>query len=136
MQSLHTNHMQMSIVEVFICRRLHMNTSMIPVCIWLICRLCTALHTKCCGAVICTHKHLFTTLIGYIKHTRTHNQINVQFINILLEYLGIEVDQGLIKCWLYQDKLRRPYIDGFGELLKGGKPPCKDMLPTNYTHHS
>ena len=32
-QSLHTNHMQMSIVEVFICRRLHMNTSMIPVCI-------------------------------------------------------------------------------------------------------
>ena len=50
-QSLHTNHMQMSIVEVFICRRLHMNTSMIPVCIWLICRLCTALHTKCCGAV-------------------------------------------------------------------------------------
>ena len=49
--SLHTNHMQMSIVEVFICRRLHMNTSMIPVCIWLICRLCTALHTKCCGAV-------------------------------------------------------------------------------------
>ena len=51
-QSLHTNHMQMSIVEVFICRRLHMSTSMIPVCIWLICRLCTALHTKCCGAVI------------------------------------------------------------------------------------
>ena len=50
-QSLHTNHMQMSIVEVFICRRLHMNTSMIPVCIWLLCRLCTALHTKCCGAV-------------------------------------------------------------------------------------
>ena len=51
-QSLHTNHMQMSIIEVFICRRLHMNTSMIPVCIWLICRLCTALHTKCCGAVL------------------------------------------------------------------------------------
>ena len=51
-QSLHTNHMQMSIIEVFICRRLHMNTSMIPVCIWLICRLCTALYTKCCGAVL------------------------------------------------------------------------------------
>ena len=51
-QSLHTNHMQMSIVEVFVCRRLHMNTSMIPVCILLICRLCTALHTKCCGAVL------------------------------------------------------------------------------------
>ena len=50
-QSLHTNHMQMSIVEVFVCRRLHMNTSMIPICIRLICRLCTALHTKCCGAV-------------------------------------------------------------------------------------
>ena len=44
--------MQMSIIEVFICRRLHMNTSMILICIWLICRLCTALHTKCCGAVI------------------------------------------------------------------------------------
>ena len=27
--SLHINHMQMSIIEVFICRRLHMNTSMI-----------------------------------------------------------------------------------------------------------
>ena len=50
--SLHINHMQMSIIEVFICRRLHMNTSMIPICIWLICRLCTALHIKCCGAVI------------------------------------------------------------------------------------
>ena len=52
-QSLHTNHMQMSIIEVFIRRRLHMNTSMIPVCILLICRLCTALHIKCCGAVQC-----------------------------------------------------------------------------------
>ena len=40
--------MQTGIIEVFICRRLHMNTSTIP---WLICRLCTALHTKCCGAV-------------------------------------------------------------------------------------
>ena len=50
-QSLHTNHMQMGIIEVFICRRLHMNTSMILICIWLICRLCTTLHTKCCGAV-------------------------------------------------------------------------------------
>ena len=50
-QSLHISHMQMSIIEVFICRRLHMNTSMILICIWLICRLCTTLHTKCCGAV-------------------------------------------------------------------------------------
>ena len=49
--SLHINHMQMSIIEVFICRRLHMNTSMILICIWLICRLGTTLHTKCCGAV-------------------------------------------------------------------------------------
>ena len=49
--SLHINHMQMSIIEVFICRRLHMNTSMILICIWLVCRLCTTLHTKCCGAV-------------------------------------------------------------------------------------
>ena len=53
LQSLHINHMQMSIVEVFICRRLHMNTSMILICIWLVCRLCTTLHTKCCGAVGC-----------------------------------------------------------------------------------
>ena len=51
-QSLHTNHIQMSIIEVFICRRLHMNTSMILICIWLVCRLCTTLHTKCCGAVL------------------------------------------------------------------------------------
>ena len=28
-QSLHTNHMQMSIIEVSICRRLHMDTSII-----------------------------------------------------------------------------------------------------------
>ena len=41
----------MSIVEVFVCRRLQTNTSMISVCIRLKCRLCTALHTKCCGAV-------------------------------------------------------------------------------------
>ena len=47
--------MQMSIIEVFICRRLHMNTSMILICIWLICRLYTALHTKCCGAVRVHH---------------------------------------------------------------------------------
>ena len=50
-QSLHINHLQMSIIEVSICRRLHMDTSMILICRWLICRLCTALHTKCCGAV-------------------------------------------------------------------------------------
>ena len=49
--------MQMSIIEVFICRRLHMNTSMILICIWLICRLGTTLHTKCCGAVI-SHMYL------------------------------------------------------------------------------
>ena len=51
-QSLHINHMQMGIIEVFMCRRLHMNTSMILICIWLICRLGTTLHTKCCGAVM------------------------------------------------------------------------------------
>ena len=50
-QSLHTNHMQMSIIEVFICRRLHMNTSMILICIWLVCRLCTTLHITFCRAV-------------------------------------------------------------------------------------
>ena len=50
-QSLHINHMQTGIIEVFICRRLHMNTSTILICIWLVCRLCTTLHTKCCGAV-------------------------------------------------------------------------------------
>ena len=56
--SLHINHMQMSIIEVFICRRLHMNTSMIFICIWLICRLGTALHTKCCGAVPAASVHI------------------------------------------------------------------------------
>ena len=50
-QSLHINHMQTGVIEVFICRRLHMNTSTILICIWLVCRLCTALHTKCCGTV-------------------------------------------------------------------------------------
>ena len=55
--------MQMGIIEVFICRRLHMNTSMILICIWLICRLGTTLHTKCCGAVcmyVFTLKKLLT----------------------------------------------------------------------------
>ena len=42
-QSLHMNHMQMFIIEVSMCRRLHMNTSMINICIWLICRLCLSL---------------------------------------------------------------------------------------------
>ena len=43
--------MQTGIIEVFICRRLHTNTSTILICIWLVCKLCTTLHTKCCGAV-------------------------------------------------------------------------------------
>ena len=54
-QSLHINHMQAGIIEVFICRRLHMNTSTILICIWLVCTLCTTLHTKCCGAVTGTN---------------------------------------------------------------------------------
>ena len=68
-QSLHTNHVQMSIVEVFVCRRLHMNTSMISVCIWLVCRLCTALHTKCCGAVESNYKHSLTTALLDLSFT-------------------------------------------------------------------
>ena len=57
-QSLHINHLQMSIIELSICRRLHMDTSMMLICRWLICRLCTALHTKCCGAVTSSPKGL------------------------------------------------------------------------------
>ena len=57
-QSLHINHMQTGIIEVFICRRLHMNTSTILICIWLVCRLCTTLHTKCCGAVNSAYNRL------------------------------------------------------------------------------
>ena len=64
--SLHINHMQMSIIEVFICRRLHMNTSMILICIWLICRLGTTLHTKCCGAVRATKKRDRVSMQGPI----------------------------------------------------------------------
>ena len=60
-QSLHINHMQTGIIEVFICRRLHMNTSTILICIWLVCRLCTALHTKCCGAVYFTYSGAYLT---------------------------------------------------------------------------
>ena len=50
-RSLHFNRMQTGIIEVFVCRCLQTNTSTILICIWLICRLCTTLHTKCCGAV-------------------------------------------------------------------------------------
>ena len=66
--SLHINHMQMSIIEVFICRRLHMN---ILICIWLICRLGTALHTKCCGAVdaVCCHNKLRDILLESFHNT-------------------------------------------------------------------
>ena len=58
--------MQMSIIEVSICRRLHMDTSMILICIWLICRLCTALHTKCCGAVFVMTAAIETVLHVYL----------------------------------------------------------------------
>ena len=74
MQSLHINHMQMSIIEVFICRRLHMNTSMILICIWLICRLCTTLHTKCCGAV---------DIVEYKQHACTCTNISHYGISCL-----------------------------------------------------
>ena len=65
--SLHINHMQMSIIEVFICRRLHMNTSMILICIWLICRLGTALHTKCCGAVYSANQKEYLAMVHATK---------------------------------------------------------------------
>ena len=68
-QSLHTNHMQMSIIEVSICRRQHMDTSMIFICIWLVCRLHTTLHTKCCSTVTCTHTNTHTCAHA---HTNTH----------------------------------------------------------------
>ena len=94
-QSLHINRMQMSIIEVFICRRLHMNTSMIPVCIWLICRLCTALHTKCCGAVMEAigvldpddETHLFCRHFVYIPRINNHlEQWTGAWINPLYSY--------------------------------------------------
>ena len=98
MQSLHTNHMQMSIIEVFICRRLHMNTSMILICIWLVCRLCTTLHTKCCGAVI-THVNMShdvfheANVFGEIhlsvkaKGNHSHSIIGcVTFLKIKIDY--------------------------------------------------
>ena len=78
--------MQMSIIEVFICRRLHMNTSMIPVCIWLICRLCTALHTKCCGAVMA----LVTDL--------TIDMLRQQYISVTV--LGLEI----ARLWLTESR--------------------------------
>ena len=72
-QSLHISHMQTGIIKVFICRRLHMNTSMIPICIWLICRLCTALHTKCCGAVHHLTRHLQHHLTRHLQHHLTRH---------------------------------------------------------------
>ena len=72
--------MQMSINEVFICRRLHMNTSMILICIWLICRLGTTLHTKCCGAVFSR-----ISVIGQQFHHPLHLQaVNRRLFNQLL----------------------------------------------------
>ena len=67
--SLHINHMQMSIIEVSICRLLHMDTSIILICIWLICRLGTTLHTKCCGAVILTLRKALSTHRGAAQST-------------------------------------------------------------------
>ena len=86
-QGLHSNHMYaelMSIVEVFVCRHLQTNKSMIPVCIRLKCRLCTAMHTKCCGAV---------------THTLVHNRLRI-IRNLFSEFPGgmltILLLQGLI----------------------------------------
>ena len=72
-QSLHTNHMQMCIIEVSICRRQHMDTSMIPICIWLVCRLCTTLHTKCCSTVMGTQGMHKRTLL-WRQDVCTQNQ--------------------------------------------------------------
>ena len=83
-QSLHTNHMQMSIIEVSICRCLHMDTSMISICIWLVCGLYKTLHTKCCGAVciaiittlrINALHFLFTNLFDSFAASQCHLRI-------------------------------------------------------------
>ena len=78
----------MSIVEVFVCRRLHMNTSMISVCIRLICILCTAMHTKCCGAVPglplqCHHSQFYSGLC-HLPEVLS-GMIQAQHFYILLE---------------------------------------------------
>ena len=63
------------IIEVSICRLLHMDILM---CIWLICRLCTTPHTKCCGAVLSVvsghcngYGHARISLIGGIVVRRS-----------------------------------------------------------------
>ena len=42
--------MTMNIIEMSICRRMQTHTSIILICTWLACRLCTTRHTKCCCA--------------------------------------------------------------------------------------
>ena len=51
MQTLHMKNIQTHIIEVSICRRLHMDTSMICVCIFFICRVCVTLYTTLCHSV-------------------------------------------------------------------------------------
>ena len=90
--SLHINHMQMSIIEVFICRRLHMNTSMILICIWLICRLGTTLHAKCCGAVFDMEPFVTVFTLNHISICVWHQTcaININFLSAdLLWYLAL-----------------------------------------------
>ena len=50
--------------------RLHMNTSMILICIWLVCRLGTALHTKCCNS-FCVSIHF--AVVDYCRFVGIKN---------------------------------------------------------------
>ena len=37
------------------------------ICIWLICRICTALHTKCCGAVSALRPNQYKAIKSFLE---------------------------------------------------------------------
>ena len=139
--------MQMSIVEVFICRRLHMNTSMTPVCIWLICRLCTTLHTKCCGAVGGTteddasHVHgcldsIVKTYVSYHNHdhiyaksTIIHNLKNTLSDRVVVNHCVVQSLQSALDIELLELKCNVHPLDGIAK-------KCNTSLKLYDTEHN
>ena len=107
-RTLHMKNMQTHIIEVSICKRLYMDTSMICVCIFFICRVCITLHIICNRAVkghvddhACTTCTIVPTMLTELLHplqfgfTALHDAArggHTTCVEYLLSTPGIEVN--------------------------------------------